>query len=381
MPWILFLKWAIPATVRRRLDWLLRPLWALPRCILILLGECPQGGRAEVFYGHGRIPDPHDQIHGGLVKFQRMQDEFPNSPRRFNILYMVSSRMPYGGEYVAWCARKKGARVVWNQNGVAYPSWYGPGWEQVNVPMARLHAAADYVFYQSQFCKLSADRFLGERRGPWEILYNSVDTKLFTPAVSDPDPDHLVLLLGGTQYQYYRLDCALHVLASLIRRGIKAKLLVTGRLSWVFDEAEADRQAQELVERLGLQGQVRFMGPYAQVDAPSIFRQAHLLLHTKVNDPCPGLVVEAMACGLPVVYSHSGGLPELVGDQAGVSVSGELDWNRDVPPDVEAMASAVVQVARDRDRYAQAARRRAMERFDLQPWLARHREVFAAVFR
>ncbi|MDP3595983.1 MAG: hypothetical protein Q8S75_03200, partial [Nitrospirota bacterium] len=116
---------------------------------------------------------------------------------------MVSSRMPYGGEYVAWCARKKGMRIVWNQNGVAYPSWYGPGWEQINAPMARLHADADYVFYQSQFCKLSADRFLGERRGPWEILYNSVDTKLFAPAASDPDPDQLVLLLGGTQYQYY----------------------------------------------------------------------------------------------------------------------------------------------------------------------------------
>jgi len=294
---------------------------------------------------------------------------------------MVSSRMPYGGEYVAWLTKKKGARVVWNQNGVAYPSWYGPGWEQINAPMARLHANADYVFYQSQFCKLSADRFLGERLGPWEILYNSVDTKLFTPAASDPDPDHLVLLLGGTQYQHYRLDRALRVLASLIRCGIKARLLVTGRLSWVLNEAEAGRQAQELVESLGLQGLVRFLGPYTQVEAPSIFRQAHLLLHTKVNDPCPGLVVEAMACGLPVIYSHSGGLPELVGEQAGVGVPAELDWNRDVPPDSEAMANAVMQVVQDRNRYAQAARRRAVERFDLQPWLARHREVFAMVLR
>ncbi|MEO5954870.1 MAG: glycosyltransferase family 4 protein [Nitrospiraceae bacterium] len=381
MSWISFLKRVISPAVRRRLDWLLRPLWALPRCIVILLGERPQGGRAQVFYGHGRIPDPHDQIHGGLVKFQRMQDEFPNSPRRFNVLYMVSSRMPYGGEYVAWCARKKGMRIVWNQNGVAYPSWYGPGWEQINAPMARLHADADYVFYQSQFCKLSADRFLGERQGPWEILYNSVDTKLFAPATSDPDPDQLVLLLGGTQYQYYRLDCALRVLAALIRHGIKARLLVTGRLSWMLNEEEAGRQAEELVKRLGLQGRVRFLGPYTQVDAPSIFRQAHILLHTKVNDPCPGLVVEAMACGLPVVYSSSGGLPELVGDQAGVGVPAELDWNRDVPPDSESMANAIVQVVRNRDRYAQAARRRAMERFDLQPWLARHREVFATVLR
>jgi glycosyltransferase involved in cell wall biosynthesis len=88
-----------------------------------------------------------------------------------------------------------------------------------------------------------------------------------------------------------------------------------------------------------------------------------------------------MACGLPVVYSNSGGLPELVGDQAGVGVPAELDWNRDVPPDAETMANAVVQVVRDRDRYAQAARQRAMERFDLQSWLARHREVFAMVLR
>ena len=48
-----------------------------------------------------------------------------------------------------------------------------------------------------------------------------------------------------------------------------------------------------------------------------LMRRAHLLLHTKVKDPCPSAVIEAMACGLPVVYPASGGTVELVGDEAG----------------------------------------------------------------
>ena len=45
--------------------------------------------------------------------------------------------------------------------------------------MAFLYHQADYVFWQSNFCKLSADKFLGKRIGPGEILYNSVDIMIF----------------------------------------------------------------------------------------------------------------------------------------------------------------------------------------------------------
>ena len=39
--------------------------------------------------------------------------------------------------------------------------------------------AADYVFWQSEFCKTTANKFLGKRKGPGEILYNCVDTNSF----------------------------------------------------------------------------------------------------------------------------------------------------------------------------------------------------------
>lgn len=372
----------VPSPLRGRLTPIRLLLQNARRWPGILLSGAPDRGEIRVCYGRDRLPPLDQPSQGGMVKIQRMQEAFPNAPRQFNILYLVSSGMPEDWAQTLWLARRKGARIVWNQNGVGYPGWRGAEWRAHNAPMARALEAADYILYQSRFCKLSADQFLGEPRAPWEIAYNPVDTRVFTPALSDPDPLHPVLLLGGTQYQYYRLEVALRTMSALVKQGVDARLLVTGALSWTADEREARATAGRRVTELGLDGRITFLGPYAQQEAPDILRRAHVLLHTKYNDPCPGLVLEAMACGLPIVYSASGGVPELVGPEgedeeaAGIGVPAPLRWDEDVPPDPEALAAATLRVLQRRTEFAAAARRRAVEQFDLQPWLDRHRAVF-----
>jgi glycosyltransferase involved in cell wall biosynthesis len=128
---------------------------------------------------------------------------------------------------------------------------------------------------------------------------------------------------------------------------------------------------------LGVADHVHLVGVYDQRDWPDTLRGGHLLLHTMVNDPCPTLVLEAMAAGLPVVHPASGGTVELVGDDAGVGVPHPESWERDEPPSPEAMADAVERVLGDLDRFSAAARARAVERFALEPWLERHAELFA----
>jgi glycosyltransferase involved in cell wall biosynthesis len=130
------------------------------------------------------------------------------------------------------------------------------------------------------------------------------------------------------------------------------------------------------VRRLGIEEAVEFVGPYTQAEAPALMHRADILLHTKYNDPCPMVVLEAMASGLPVVYSASGGVPELVGDEAGVGVPAPLDWEHDHPPGAAQLAAAALDAAGRLEERSEAARRRAVEHLDAAGWVERHRVVF-----
>jgi glycosyltransferase involved in cell wall biosynthesis len=324
----------------------------LPRWAAIAAGRAVDGG-PRVYYGHDRLPTRDEVAYGGAVKFQALNHAFPSSPRDFSVLYLGSSTVPEDARVLIRLARRRGAAVVWNQNGVAYPSWHGNGWERTNAPLAHGVHAADHVLYQSEFCKLSSDRFLGECSTAWEVLYNPVDTGRFMPA--EAAPEQPTLLLGGNRSQPYRLEVALQTLALL---PTEWRLLVAGPAP---TRADTER--------------VEFAGPYTQREAPALLRRAHVLLHPKYNDPCPTLVLEAMASGLPVVFSATGGTPELVGD-AGIGIPAPLDWEQDHPPAPEELRDAVLEAMGRREELGAAARRRAVERFDLLAWLNRHRELF-----
>ena len=329
-----------------------------------IAGSRPARDEVAVFYGHRRLPAPGERVQGGMVKFQRLQTTFPNRPRDFNVLYLGSSTLPTDERALLQLAGRRGAAVVVNQDGVAYPAWAGGRTDELNARLRAVLEAADHVLYQSRFCKDAADRFLGEPRGGWEVRANAVDTTTFTPA-EHPPGGAPVLLLAGDQFQPYRVPVALRTLALLP----EARLLVTGRL--VGD-------SRALVGELGLGQRVELVGPYAQRDAPTLYRRAHVLLHPKVNDPCPNVVLEAMACGVPVVHSATGGTPELV-SAAGVGVPSETTWEEDVPPDPVQLAAGVRTVLSRLEAYREAARTRAVERFDLRPWVERHQELFSTL--
>ena len=337
------------------------------------------GAPPRVFYGFDRLPGPEDFGSGGIIKAQDLQTRFPNTPRGANLLYLISSSLPQFAPRLARLARRAGVKVVLNQNGVGYPGWLPVGWQAHNRPMREVLALADHVVYQSRFCRESADRYLGPPRGTCEILLNPVDTEAFTPAAADPAPGRFVILLAGSHHFEYRVRTALEAFARLHRVLPTARLRIAGRYVWRPDPAAALAEAQAIAASLGIASAVEFSGPYRQTEAAALLRRAHVLLHTKYADPCPRLAAEAMACGLPVVYSASGGMPELVGDQAGIGLPAPRDYERDHAPDPEALAEALRTVASKLPHFAAAARRRAVEILEVRPWLQRHAELFSSL--
>jgi len=335
----------------------------------------PERNKPSVFYGYDKLPTRDQFAGGGIIKCQDLAKIFPNSPGSGSILYLVSSALPYSVIQMVKYAKRRKLKVVLNQNGVAYPGWAKEGWERINIPYKSVIQGADFVFYQSQFCKISADRYLGEIQVPHTILHNSVDTSFFLP--SKVSPEGLRLLLSGSHHQFYRIQVALETLEK-VRSSVKeAKLIIAGRYLWRRNETEALQEAMSYAVAKSVEKCVEFPGAYSQQAAPALMMGCHILLHTQYNDSCPRLVIEAMSCGLPVVYSASGGTSELVGDNAGIGIPAPLDWEEEHPPEASDLAEAVLKVWGKYSDYAKKARMRAVEKFDVGFWVQRHREVFA----
>jgi glycosyltransferase involved in cell wall biosynthesis len=337
------------------------------------LAHVPRPGEPALHYGDALVPDAAGLVHGGRVKLLHLAEEFPETPD-FNILYLVSSAPPkFALELVEW-AQKRGVKIVWNQNGVAYPAWYGARAEEINAPMRALRARADYIFYQSAFCRDCATQFLGEVQVPGEIAFNSVDTERFRP-VESPDASVCRLLATGSHHDSYRVITVLEAVAELNRRKFPVTLQLAGRLLW--DGAEVEVAAK--IAELGIADQVRRIPPYRQDEAPVIFQAAHILIHPKYKDPCPTVPIEAMACGVPVIGSASGGMTELVSADAGILLEVPESWEKNYWPAPTAMADAVQQIMDHRAEYAAGARANAVARFSVDKWLAQHRRVFQSL--
>lgn len=329
------------------------------------------GGRGDavrVYYGGARAGD----VGGPLVKVKRLREHFPEDRWGYTLVYALSNA-PYLPSFALRLLRRRGIPVVHNQNGVFYPAWFDGDWKAQNARMARSYHLADHVFYQSEFCRRAADRFLGQRQGPGEILYNAVDTGHFRPATEETPARPFTFLLTGKigNHLFYRLESTIRGLALARRGGLDVALTVAG---WV--EAEVLARSRALAAELGVADAVRFIGRYTQAGAPAVYQGADAYVMTKHNDPCPNTVLEALACGLPVLYSASGGVPELVGDEAGIGLDCPEDWETVHTPGAEAIAAGMGAVAERHSGMAAAARRRAVERFDIAHWLERHAAVF-----
>lgn len=161
-----------------------------------------------------------------------------------------------------------------------------------------------------------------------------------------------------------RVQDAVEVLARVTAR-------VPSRLVFIGDGPERVR-AQTRAEDLGVKDRVLFLGKSPSVD--ELLPCADLFLLPSESESFGLAALEAMACGVPVVASRVGGVPEVVED----GVSGHLAE----PGDVEAMAEAALGTLEDDERWrrmSRAARGVAVERFSAERVVPRYEALYREV--
>jgi glycosyltransferase involved in cell wall biosynthesis len=239
------------------------------------------------------------------------------------------------------------------------PAWFEvmgrpmkPVHHQANAATAQALEIAPYVIYQSQWAKDQLDALLYRREENFAIIPNGVDLNQFYPVRERPSSIPVLGSVGVMRYRY-RLET---ILAASRRLDFDHKLLIVGDLDEECAAVLRHYQADPVVgPRITHQAHV----PPGKL--PDLYRQMDVLLHPVCGDVCPNVVVEALACGVPVVAPRFGGTAELVGP-AGVI----FDCNPWVYDDafVAQMAESTSQALVQRDDLARLARRQAEVKLD-----------------
>jgi N-acetyl-alpha-D-glucosaminyl L-malate synthase BshA len=150
-----------------------------------------------------------------------------------------------------------------------------------------------------------------------------------------------------------------------VQREIPAVLLMVG-------DGPERASAQALARRLGVADKVRFLGRQDNIEEFTGVADLYLLPSELESFGLSAL--EAMACGVPVIGSDAGGLPEVV-------AHGETGYLLPVG-DIEGMASRAIELLRDaaaHQRMSSAARRRVEEHFDAEQIVSQYEHVYERV--
>ncbi len=139
------------------------------------------------------------------------------------------------------------------------------------------------------------------------------------------------ILYVGTIEPRKNLPRLVQAFANLKRGGLRHKLVIVGQSGWHTDPLHAE------IERLGLKSEVIFTGYVPFEDLPAIYTMAEAMAFPSLYEGFGLPVIEAMACGTPVVTSRSSSLIEVAGD-AGLLVD---------PLSVEELEDALHSVLQD----------------------------------
>ena len=187
------------------------------------------------------------------------------------------------------------------------------------------------------------------------VMFYGVDTTAFKPTGDSSiranlglKKEDIVLGYAGRMVGWKGLDFAVEALANPMLKETPVKLLLVG-------SGPSVRVLQEKAKQLGLADRIVFKPAVPHQSLPGIYAACDIGIFPSIADEAFGITIaEAMSCGKPVIASHIGGIPEVVGNEESCGVL--------VPPgSAAALAQAICTLASSpetRQRMGDASRAR-----------------------
>ncbi|GAB4274524.1 MAG: hypothetical protein Kow0080_23020 [Candidatus Promineifilaceae bacterium] len=264
-------------------------------------------------------------------------------------------------------AKRLGIPIIQRLDGVHYPA--ASGWKSIryNLPIwLNYRLFSRHIIFQSQYSRRQCLHFLGPHRAAEHIIYNGVDTAVFTPA--NQPPTNTILSLLSSYKRAFELETVIQTYDILHGRYPHLQLAVAGQVS------------PRLATLVNGRPDIHWLGTVPHDQLPAQYRQSLLLLSAKLRQNCPNAVLEAMASGVPTVCFDSGAHLELIGSEAGHCVPLPNDSFGPFPPlNAHQLADAAESVLANRAQFSQQARLRAVQHFSLGKMVSQYWDVLQGI--